>query len=301
MALRHARDHRHQQAAEEADEQRVRRRAARARTRRSTANHEALRRIQREGDRQPREADEQHAQQRRHRDLPRPPVPQQPRGERATAARPAATATRSRAAARARRAAAPAPRTPPSIHSGRTALIAGHDSAGEERNHAMADREVDRQQQREAADLDRGEHQARDRADAGTAMYSSSPSRPKPSANAQLHRMPGAAAVAIQRAARAACVPMLQPASVSSAPAFSSGSSAERSRQRQQLAAEQAEADRHVVPRAQRRQAHPARKHRQQEAEHERRQHLVLHDDRVQPAGRNRRLRHADDAASARR
>ena len=39
-------------------------------------------------------------------------------------------------------------------------------------------------------------------------------------------------------------------------------------------------------------QVHPPREHRQQEAEEERRQHLILHDDRVHPAGMNNRLRH---------
>ena len=78
VALRDARDHGHQQAAEESDEQRMRRRAA---EQEFAANREpgALPGVQRERDRQPGEAEEQHAQQRRHA-LARPPDDQQAGG-----------------------------------------------------------------------------------------------------------------------------------------------------------------------------------------------------------------------------
>jgi len=55
----------------------------------------------------------------------------------------------------------------------------------------------------------------------------------------------------------------------------------------QRLSAEKTDAHGHVMRSSKRRLVHPAGKYRQQEAEDEGRQYLVLHHDRMQPAGVN--------------
>ncbi len=150
-------DHGHQQAAEEADEQRMHRRAAEDELAGGRVD-QALRREQGEGHRQPRGTDEQHRQQAGHartaRGTARPPAPDRAAGQHQQRQvgqpqpRPLAVDqfhTDVHHAQRPHR--AQPPQRPPG-------LVAGHRIAGEEREHAVGDGHVHRQQQAEAAELD---------------------------------------------------------------------------------------------------------------------------------------------------
>ena len=95
--------------------------------------------------------------------------------------------------------------------------------------------------------------------------------------------------------------PALQPAIVSTVPTTMPGGPSERTEQRRHLPAEQADAHRQVAPAREFRQSHPARKRRQQETEEETRQHLVLHDEGMQPARVGSRLRHREPLPARRR
>ena len=67
----------------------------------------------------------------------------------------------------------------------------------------------------------------------------------------------------------------------------------DKSCKRQHLAADQSGAHGRIAPRRQRRLVHPPREYRQHEAEEERRQHQILHHDRVEPPCVKRRRRQA--------
>jgi hypothetical protein len=167
-------------------------------------------------------------------------------------------------------------------------VIAAQRGACEERNHPVAHREVDWQQRRDAADLYRSEQQARIRT-----MQEQQVDQQSEQAEAQRER-------ATDRVPCSSLVEMHEahqerradgPRSCRKQRAYlQERQPAEQPRERAELAREQTRADRHVVRAGQRRQAHPPRKHGQQETEHECRQHLILHDDRVQPASRHGRL-----------
>ena len=161
--------------------------------------------------------------------------------------------------------------------------MAADGAAGEERKHPVRDRDEDRQQQAEAAELDGDEHEARV-VKCRYAAYSAKPDEAEAERGGARKRVPCPAAVTPDSRDRSSEADQ-PPADRDQHTGVQERRGAEKSRERQHLTAEQSDAHRHVMPRRQRRLVHPAREYRQQEAEEERRQHEILHHDRVQPAG----------------
>ena len=256
---------------------------------------QALQRIQRECDRPPQQAHEQHVQE-PWRTAARPPAPQRVEREqqRRHVGQPQPTVgvrqLQRQVGHRQRPDRGQQPHRPPGH-------VARHHVAGEEREHAVRHREIDRQQQAERAELDRHEHPPRRAAEQERTKAQHARQAEEHRGQART-RVPGLTAFRPQQAredphARA-------PAGNGHEQAYDQRHlQAQRAQQHRRLPTEHAHAHRHVAPARDVGQSQPAREHGQQEAEEEAGQHLVLHDEGMQPAGEGGRLRQLQQAGPA--